>query len=44
MPGQALRYGQSITDGCIGWESTVKVLDTLAQAVTLRRRNVRFAH
>jgi 3-deoxy-7-phosphoheptulonate synthase len=44
MPGQALRYGQSITDGCIGWESTVKVLDTLAQAVTLRRRNIRFAH
>jgi len=28
-----LRYGQSVTDGCIGWESTVAVLDDLAQAV-----------
>ena len=24
-----LRYGQSITDGCIGWETTVEVLDEL---------------
>jgi 3-deoxy-7-phosphoheptulonate synthase len=43
VPGRALRYGQSITDGCIDWESTVQVLETLAQAVTLRRRSVRFA-
>jgi len=28
-----LRYGQSITDGCIGWETTVEVLQGLAQAV-----------
>jgi 3-deoxy-7-phosphoheptulonate synthase len=28
-----LRYGQSITDGCIGWETTVEVLEGLAQAV-----------
>jgi hypothetical protein len=26
MPGRALRYGQSITDGCIDWDTTVKVL------------------
>ena len=26
-PGGELRYGQSITDGCIGWETTVEVLD-----------------
>jgi 3-deoxy-7-phosphoheptulonate synthase len=44
LPGQALRYGQSITDGCIGWDTTVKVLDTLALAVMQRRKSVRFAH
>jgi 3-deoxy-7-phosphoheptulonate synthase len=32
-----LTYGQSITDGCIGWESTVEVLDGLAAAVRARR-------
>ena len=26
-PGVELRYGQSITDGCIGWETTVEVLE-----------------
>ena len=32
-----LRYGQSVTDGCIGWESTVAVLEGLAAAVRARR-------
>jgi 3-deoxy-7-phosphoheptulonate synthase len=32
-----LTYGQSITDGCIGWETTVEVLDVLAEAVKARR-------
>jgi 3-deoxy-7-phosphoheptulonate synthase len=32
----ALRYGQSITDGCLGWEETVTVLDDLAAAVRAR--------
>jgi len=32
-----LVYGQSITDGCIGWETTVGVLDGLADAVRARR-------
>jgi 3-deoxy-7-phosphoheptulonate synthase len=32
-----LIYGQSITDGCIGWETTVEVLDALADAVRTRR-------
>jgi 3-deoxy-7-phosphoheptulonate synthase len=36
-PGQSLTYGQSITDGCIGWETTVEVLDGLAGAVRARR-------
>lgn len=33
-----LRYGQSVTDACMGWETTVGVLQDLAQAVTTRRR------
>src|SRR5579884_4016727 len=33
----ALRYGQSITDACLDWASTVEVLDTLAGAVRERR-------
>jgi 3-deoxy-7-phosphoheptulonate synthase len=36
-PTHPLVYGQSITDGCIGWETTVDVLDTLAAAVRGRR-------
>jgi 3-deoxy-7-phosphoheptulonate synthase len=33
----ALTYGQSITDGCIDWDTTVEVLDQLADAVRARR-------
>jgi 3-deoxy-7-phosphoheptulonate synthase len=36
-PGQPLVYGQSITDGCIDWETSVAVLDRLAAAVRGRR-------
>ncbi|MGH6679481.1 MAG: 3-deoxy-7-phosphoheptulonate synthase [Bradyrhizobium sp.] len=36
-PGVRLTYGQSITDGCIGWETTEPVLHELADAVTARR-------
>lgn len=32
-----LTYGQSVTDGCIGWEDTVAELRKLAEAVKLRR-------
>ena len=32
-----LTYGQSITDECIGWDTTVEVLDSLAAAVRERR-------
>jgi 3-deoxy-7-phosphoheptulonate synthase len=32
-----LVYGQSITDGCVGWETTIEVLDGLAEAVRARR-------
>jgi len=34
---QGLRYGQSITDGCISIDDTVSVLDGLAEAVRARR-------
>ncbi len=35
-----LVYGQSITDGCIGWDTTLVVLDELAAAVRARRHVV----
>jgi 3-deoxy-7-phosphoheptulonate synthase len=38
VPGKELVYGQSITDGCIDWDSTVTVLEKLAEAVETRRR------
>jgi 3-deoxy-7-phosphoheptulonate synthase len=41
VPGKALAYGVSITDGCIGWEESVAMLDTLAAAVRERRLKVR---
>ena len=37
LPGQALRLGVSITDACIGWDDTARVLARLAQAVRARR-------
>ena len=37
IPGRALTYGQSITDGCIGWEDSVAVLERLDAAVSARR-------
>ena len=36
-PDKPLVYGQSITDGCMGWETTTLVLDQLAGAVRARR-------
>jgi 3-deoxy-7-phosphoheptulonate synthase len=38
VPGQPLRFGQSITDPCLGWEDSVKVLQMLADAVKKRRK------
>ncbi|PWZ01483.1 putative phospho-2-dehydro-3-deoxyheptonate aldolase, tyrosine-inhibited [Testicularia cyperi] len=32
-----LKYGVSITDGCVGWETTVQMLDQLNAAVIARR-------
>lgn len=36
-PGKPLVYGQSITDACISWETTVPLLDELAEAARQRR-------
>ena len=36
-PDVPLKYGQSITDACINWETTETVLEQLAQAVRKRR-------
>src|SRR6202043_1816739 len=37
LPGTALTYGQSITDGCIDWDTTVPALQLLADAGAARR-------
>jgi len=34
---RSLTFGQSITDGCMGWDMTVPVLEELANAVRSRR-------
>jgi 3-deoxy-7-phosphoheptulonate synthase len=35
-----LKYGQSVTDACISWETTVPVLDRLREGVRGRRNAV----
>jgi len=37
VPGKELVYGQSITDACIGWEDSLPLLETLADAVRKKR-------
>jgi 3-deoxy-7-phosphoheptulonate synthase len=37
VPGKELTYGMSITDGCIGWDDSRKVLGILADGVRQRR-------
>ncbi len=37
LPGKPLTYGVSITDGCIGWEESRTLLETLADGVRKRR-------
>jgi 3-deoxy-7-phosphoheptulonate synthase len=37
VAGKSPEYGQSITDGCIDWQSSVRVLEQLAGAVRTRR-------
>jgi 3-deoxy-7-phosphoheptulonate synthase len=37
VPGRALDYGVSVTDPCLGWDDTEKLLDVLAEGVRKRR-------
>jgi 3-deoxy-7-phosphoheptulonate synthase len=36
--GQPLQFGQSITDACLGWDDSVKLLQGLADGVKKRRK------
>jgi len=38
LAGQPLKFGQSITDACLGWEDSAAVLQILAEAVKKRRK------
>jgi 3-deoxy-7-phosphoheptulonate synthase len=38
VAGKPLCYGQSITDACMGWDTTVELFDVLADAVKAGRR------
>jgi len=37
---KGLRYGQSVTDACMGWETTVEVLERLVKAVGRRSPHI----
>jgi len=37
QPGKPLQFGQSITDACLGWDDSVAMLRSLADAVKARR-------
>jgi len=39
IPGKPLKFGQSITDACLGWEDSAKLLEVLAEAVRKRRKH-----
>ena len=41
IEGDRLTYGQSITDACLGWDTSVSVLQRLAAAVRRRRKTRR---
>ena len=38
VTGKPLTYGQSITDACLGWDDSIKLLDRLAEGVRGRRQ------
>ncbi|MCE9629925.1 MAG: 3-deoxy-7-phosphoheptulonate synthase [Planctomycetia bacterium] len=40
VPGQPLAQGQSITDACLDWETSVRLLDRLASGVRGRRKKL----
>jgi 3-deoxy-7-phosphoheptulonate synthase len=38
IDARPLHYGQSVTDGCVDWQTTEEMLLDLANAVSLRRQ------
>lgn len=38
VPGQALQYGQSITDACMDWDTSEDLIMELAEAIRSRRK------
>ena len=44
VPGKQLKYGQSITDACLGWDETTGLLRELAAAVSQRRSTKTVSH
>jgi 3-deoxy-7-phosphoheptulonate synthase len=43
VPGRPLEYGQSVTDACIDWDTSLRVLESLARGVEARRELQRAA-
>jgi len=41
VPGKPLKFGQSVTDACLGWDDSIKVLEALAEGVRKRRKRGR---
>ena len=41
VPGKPLVFGQSITDSCLGWDESARLLQGLADAVKERRKHSR---
>jgi len=44
LPGRPLVHGQSITDACLGWAESVRLLDRLAAGVRGRRAGLAASH
>jgi 3-deoxy-7-phosphoheptulonate synthase len=44
VPGRPLDYGKSVTDACIGWDDTERVLQLLADGVRQRRAQAVLIH
>jgi 3-deoxy-7-phosphoheptulonate synthase len=40
-PGKPLKFGQSVTDACLGWEASMQLLEGLAESVKKRRKAAR---
>lgn len=41
VPGEPLEYGKSVTDSCVGWDTTERMLEGLANAFEQRRDNLK---